>query len=421
MEHAPVLLLAYNRPKEFGQTIESLANCSNSKEYDLYINIDAPNIFLDEDPKKQIEIMKTIERYKSSFKSLSVRQHAYHKGLARSVIESVSEIINRYNSIIVIEDDFILSNDCLDFLNDALIYYKNDFKVWSVTAYTPPLKKLNRYKGDAYMTYRPCSWTWGTWADRWNDVDWEVMDYPDLCSDYKKQQAFTRGGYDMPHMLRLQMSGLIDSWAIRWAYAASKKNMMSVYPALNRVWNIGIGNGTHVEYDFPQMEVLAEYPEWQFSSNVDKEYMWREFRNHSEGSYKEWRKEYVAGRFQPIDKYRAMFFAMYRWNKLLLGGHNLADYFINRGYKRIAIYGRGQIGELLKSELIGTGVEFSHFIDKDKRKNEKNICYDPADQMPECDCVVFTVIDNINTIKETYRDTIICNTIKSIIDVVSDR
>ncbi len=50
----------------------------------------------------------------------------------------------------------------------------------------------------------------------------------------------------MSNMLDAQMEGKIDSWAIRWCYTQSKKNMFTVYPVKSRVRNIGLdGSGTH--------------------------------------------------------------------------------------------------------------------------------------------------------------------------------
>lgn len=52
----------------------------------------------------------------------------------------------------------------------------------------------------------------------------------------------------MANMLDLQMQGKIDSWAIRWCYAQSKLDMLTVYiyPIISRIRNIGLdGTGTH--------------------------------------------------------------------------------------------------------------------------------------------------------------------------------
>lgn len=50
----------------------------------------------------------------------------------------------------------------------------------------------------------------------------------------------------MARMLDRQMEGAIDSWAIRWCYAQSKLDALTVYPVHSLVQNIGLdGSGTH--------------------------------------------------------------------------------------------------------------------------------------------------------------------------------
>ena len=47
-------------------------------------------------------------------------------------------------------------------------------------------------------------------------------------------------------MLRYQMKGLIDSWAVRSYYSQSKQNRYTVHPCKSLITNIGTdGSGTH--------------------------------------------------------------------------------------------------------------------------------------------------------------------------------
>ncbi len=418
-KRSPVLLLTYNRPDEFMRTIASLASCDHSDEYELYINIDAPNIFKDGDVQKQKEIKASIIEHEGRFKKLILREHRYHKGLANSVIESVSELIDQYGSIIVIEDDFILSHDCLDFLNDALTYYERHSRVWSVTAYTPPLNALKTYDKDIYMTYRPCSWIWGTWADRWNKINWDICDYDDFRKNAEKQRLFTRGGYDMPAMLCMQMSGLIDSWAIRWGYAACKENMMTVYPKENRVWHIG-WNGTHVKREFPQMELRKKYSPYTFCDDIDQK-LWKEYQYSCGSSFQEFKGWFLYQKYREPYKFESMFNIMCEWRKISEKGQNTVDYFKNRGYRRIAIYGRGRIGEFLRSELDGTEVSFAFFIDKDKQNQEEGVCFDPADELPTCDCLVISVVTDTRMIVDYAKNKGMTKNIKTIVEVLRDQ
>ena len=64
--------------------------------------------------------------------------------------------------------------------------------------------------------------------------------------DKSMQRRFCRGGNDMLGMLKMQMQGEIDSWAIRWCFAQSLQNKYTVYPRKTMVINTGAdGSGTN--------------------------------------------------------------------------------------------------------------------------------------------------------------------------------
>ena len=131
-------------------------------------------------------------------------------------------------------------------MNEALDYYETDQKIWSISGYTFKIKIPKNYQSDIYLSYRGCSCGWAIWKDRWEKVDWKVLDYQDFKSNENHRKKFNRGGRDMSNMLDSQMQGKIDSWAIRWCYAQSKLNMLTIYPTVSRIKNIGSdGTGTH--------------------------------------------------------------------------------------------------------------------------------------------------------------------------------
>ena len=50
----------------------------------------------------------------SNFKRVIIEESSKNKGLAKSIIEGVSEIINQYGKAIVVEDDLITAPDFFD-------------------------------------------------------------------------------------------------------------------------------------------------------------------------------------------------------------------------------------------------------------------------------------------------------------------
>ena len=110
------------------------------------------------------------------FKTVTIVESDANKGLAKSIIEGVSQIIEKTGKVIVLEDDCVSSKDFLNYMNSALDYYEENDKVWSIGGYSVNLDFPNDYEYDTYVMGRTCSYAWGTWKNRWNLVDWNVSD-----------------------------------------------------------------------------------------------------------------------------------------------------------------------------------------------------------------------------------------------------
>jgi hypothetical protein len=99
------------------------------------------------------------------FKSVTIIEREKNWGLAASIIDGVTNIVNQYGKIIVLEDDIVTSHYFLKFMNDALNYYADNPKVWSISGYNYPIK--NNGLGEAFFYRNGSSWGWGTWKYRW--------------------------------------------------------------------------------------------------------------------------------------------------------------------------------------------------------------------------------------------------------------
>lgn len=245
--NAPVVLFVYNRLDHTVNVLDSLAKNSLAKETDLYVFSDAAKT--ENGLEKVNAVREYIHRtdWKDNFLSVTIVEAKQNKGLAKSIIGGVTEILQKYGKVIVVEDDLVLSPYFLNYMNGALDYYKDANEVWSISGYSFPMRSLKNYPHDVFYSYRGCSWGWATWLDRWVKTDWDVKDYPKLKADKEWQKRFNRGGADLTGMLDLQMEGKINSWAIRWVFAQSNLDMYTVYPKNSYILNDGCdGSGTHV-------------------------------------------------------------------------------------------------------------------------------------------------------------------------------
>jgi hypothetical protein len=229
---APIVIFAFNRPNSLKALIESLQLNALFEESEKYIFVDGPRN--EEDNKKVAEVVA----YAKSI-TPNVIEQAINKGLGASIIDGVTSIINQYGRAIVLEDDLRLMPGFLIYMNKALNTYRDDSRIIAICGYGLKIKRPRGYQSDFYLGVRSSSWGWGTWADRWNSVDWKVSDFGQFSKDRKAKKAFNLGGSDMYGMLNDYMIGKNNSWAIRFCYSQFKQSKYSVHPFLSLVDNEG--------------------------------------------------------------------------------------------------------------------------------------------------------------------------------------
>ena len=246
MKLSPIILFVYNRPWHTRQTIEALQRNELADQSELFIFSDG---LKNDEAKIKVEEVKYYIGDIKGFKKVAIIKRESNHGLAKSIINGVTEIINEYKKVVVLEDDLITSPYFLGYMNKALEFYTDKKEIMSISGYNHPpslMKFPENSPYDVYLNYRNSSWGWATRKDRWERIDWEIQDYNEFKSNKKKQKEFARAGDDMPGMLKAQMENKIDSWAIRFSYAHFKNDCYSVCPVKSYVNNIGHdGSGAH--------------------------------------------------------------------------------------------------------------------------------------------------------------------------------
>lgn len=239
---APVVLFCYNRPNLTQKTLKALEKNHLAHYTNLYVFVDGPKT--ESEVEKVSKTIEVVESFKG-FKSLTLIKSSINKGLANSIIEGVTQIINENERVIVLEDDLITHSLFLNYMNDALNFYEKQSDIWSISGYTPNINLPNNYKNDVFLTLRGSSWGWATWKNRWDNVKWE-WDEKDFKEFASKKASLDLIGEDIYHLTRDYKNGLIDSWAIRWTNTQFNLRKFTVFPRYTLIQNEGFGgDSTH--------------------------------------------------------------------------------------------------------------------------------------------------------------------------------
>ena len=238
-ELAPIVLFCYNRLDYLKETIDALLKNELASESDLFIYSDGSKPGDDSPAVYGVrEYLKTI----SGFKNIHITEAKTNKGLANSIIDGVTEIVNRFGKIIVLEDDLVTSPYFLSFMNEALDLYADDDQVCCIHGYSPktkqPLPKTYFLKGADCLG-------WATWARGWAVFHQDIDRFLDAFQDKKlRYELEFNGAYPYYQMLLDRKHGLNSSWAISWLCSAFLAGKLCLYSGIILVQHIGV-SGTH--------------------------------------------------------------------------------------------------------------------------------------------------------------------------------
>lgn len=239
--YAPILLFTYNRPAHTRRLVESLLQNPEAAGSLLYIYSDAPR---DEAARPAVDEVRRYLRTLSGFGGIHLVERTENWGLARSVINGVTSLLQDFDRVIVLEDDLVLSPVFLRFMNEALETYKDEPRVGHIQAcdftQDPSLP-------ETFLIKWTGSWGWATWRRAWKlfNPDGRAL-LNELERRHLTREFDFDGAYRYTRMLRRQVKGLNDSWAIRWNASLFLADVLSLNVGRSLVQNAGFdGSGTN--------------------------------------------------------------------------------------------------------------------------------------------------------------------------------
>jgi hypothetical protein len=272
MNYSPVALFCYNRPEHTEKTLNFLSKNEEAKNTDLFIFSDGPKI-----PEHLNAIFATrqiIKKFEGNFKSLKIIERSVNIGLAGSIIGGVTEIIEKYGVVIVLEDDLETSPFFLKFMNQALDKYKNTDNVMHISGYTYPCDK-NKIKDEAFFLRIPMCWGWATWERAWKNFSKDSLLEANLNKDIVSYINFS-DTYNYYIQYEQNKSKKINTWFIYWYITLVSNRGMALFPRDSLVNNIGTdASGTHrVRSDSYKVELAKKIPSLEFLRNeiIEEDY-----------------------------------------------------------------------------------------------------------------------------------------------------
>ena len=238
---APVAVFAYNRPDKLTAMMTSLRACRGFSDSPVTIFVDGP---------KQPRDEPSVNAVRAFVRALGLPNVSWsfqkgNRGLRRSIYAGVSELIDEYGNVIVLEDDLILSPGALDFFNEGLHRYQSDERVWSIAGYTYDAPQIRNLSTTFALPFAH-PWGWATWARAWDRFQLDNRPARHQLDSHSFKSAFDMNGlYPFTALLRNSIEGSVDSWFIHWYYTVFQNGGLSIFPSRRVVDNFGHSQGSH--------------------------------------------------------------------------------------------------------------------------------------------------------------------------------
>jgi len=244
MALSPIVLFVYNRPWHTQQTLEALAKNNLADQSDLIVYADGPKPNASDDDLMKIQEVRSIVTERKWCKTVTIIESKTNKGLADSIIEGVTSVVNSCGKVIVLEDDIVTSPGFLTYMNEALTVYEKDEKVMHISGYMFPVKA--KLPSTFYYNTASC-WGWATWKRAWKCFNPNAYDLLQQIYGKNKIYTFTLG-FSSPFLMHLEqnITGEIHTWAIKWYASFILSNGYALHPYPSLTNNIGFdASGQH--------------------------------------------------------------------------------------------------------------------------------------------------------------------------------
>ena len=248
---APIVFFAYNRPAHTSKTLEALSKAELAGESSLWIFIDGPKNNTTKENLEAIEEVKKIAHKKKWCGQVFIIESTINKGLFQSIVSGITEIVNKFGKIIVLEDDVVVSPGFLNYMNDALDFYEHTEKVMHISGFSRPSLSPVDINEPTYFFYHTSCWGWATWKRAWDKFVPDPLGVKKaLAKKGKLKELNMDGTYEFFWGLKAIADGKFQSWNTIWHSVVFLNDGLSLHPTRSMVSNIGHdGSGTNCETD----------------------------------------------------------------------------------------------------------------------------------------------------------------------------
>lgn len=247
MYNTPILFLIFSRPDTTTRVFERIREIKPAR---LYVAADAPRVGRPEETQRCEETRAIIDRidWPCELKTLYRDKNL---GCKLAVSSAISWFFEQEEYGIILEDDCLPDLSFFPFCEELLIKYKNDERIGHIggDCFFPELVTQNQ-------SYDFCSfahiWGWASWRRVWKNYDVHFSYWEKYKDDKNKRNSLFTSLHEKIYFSSsitdaIKGTNGINTWDTQYFFMLRSQHQLCIYPSINLVTNIGIGdtNGTH--------------------------------------------------------------------------------------------------------------------------------------------------------------------------------
>lgn len=241
----PVLLVAFNRPRE---TLRVIENLRSVKPEVVYFAVDGAR----NDRPDEIRLVHETQKLAAEFDwdcQVYTRFQEINLGCGLGVSSAITWALTHEQAVIVLEDDVLPKPSFFEFCRELIERYKDDERVFAVSGcnYVPGrfLSKRDSYR------FAPIThvWGWAVWKRSWEHYEFDISEWRKTLTF--RQLKYQLGGSWLAAILWSKTFDLvaqkkIDTWDYQLAFASIKMRSLVATSNVNLTENLGFNDGaTH--------------------------------------------------------------------------------------------------------------------------------------------------------------------------------